>query len=288
VSIDAADGPDTWRSGFEFNPDQPVFDKIDHIIASGVTALALVVDWDGVVTMTKPDGSGGTSWEVLRRNMTSDEKRQRHAELFKYFGPLEAEGLLTLKESESWQRQALELLIGSSIKKIEADAVASNGNLRPGIAELFAAVDEVFINSAGEKHIIRATAKHHGLRPSRIFANDFRTRNGIVIGVHTHTLTHSLNKHTFSHRKQAKNYRVRNNVIVVGDNLHDAQMVSNEDGSTILRARVGIGRTSYITKHGRDAWQRYVRKSFEAGYDAVVIEDNVLALEGLLRNIAAA
>lgn len=288
VTKDTPPSLDTsWRDGFEL-ANQEAADKASQIIASGYDTLAFIFDWDGVITPNDPHGLGGTNWAVLKRNM-SPQSLERHAQLYQQFRPLEEQGRLTPEEADLWQRQALELLIGASIHAIEDDARRSNVQLRPGMNELFVVIQQasipVFIKSAGERHIIEAVASHHGFAPTAIFSNEFTIDDsGIITGVHEHTITHSLNKHTFSHRT-ANGHEARSTAILVGDNPHDTRMISDEVSDITLRIRVDIARKNHIEQHGLQAWRDYLRKSFTAGYDMVAIDDDVSALIGLTETI---
>jgi HAD superfamily phosphoserine phosphatase-like hydrolase len=280
--------PNLWQNGFIF-ANLPALDKAETIIDEGPDTLALIFDWDGVVTPNDPASMGGTNWAVLKRMMTT-ESLARHEQLFHEFRPLEEHGLLTAESADSWQRQAMELLIGASIQDIEQDAQRSNVALRPGMKQLFdiAEVAKIptFIKSAGERHIIEAVAQHHGLAPARIFANEFTVDKGIVTGVHEASLTHSLNKHTYSH-KLAKGYELHQTAIVVGDNLHDAHMIEDETEDTVLRVRVDTGRAAYIDRYGDNAWQAYLANSFKEGFDMVAIHEDVTALTSLIHAAVA-
>lgn len=277
----------SWRDGFAF-ADQVAADKTQQIIAAGGDTLAFIFDWDGVVTPNDPHGLAGTNWAVLKRNM-SPESLVLHQALYQQYRPLEEEGSLTPEDAESWQRQAMELLIGTSIEAIEEDARRSNVELRPGMKEFFTVVQRagipVFIKSAGEHHIIEAVANHHGFKPTKIFSNEFSVDdNGIITGVHEHTITHNLNKHTFSHRT-TDGHEARSTAIVVGDNLQDTQMITEDVSDIILRIRVDIARHTYTEQYGQEAWDNYLQKSFAAGYNMVAIDDNVNALIDLTKII---
>lgn len=269
--------------------DQAAQDKTAAIIAAGCARLAFVLDWDGVITPNDPTSMGGTNWAVLKRIMTT-ESLARHEQLFHEFRPLEEQGLLTSDSADRWQRQAMELLIDASIYDIENDARNSNVNLRPGMSQFFettaAAGIPVFIKSAGERHIIEAVAEQHNFKPAHIFANEFIVEDGRVIGVHEHSLTHSLNKHTFSHKSTDGN-EARSTMIVVGDNLHDAHMIDEEPGDTVLRVRVDAGQQAYIARHGSSAWPVYLERSFQEGFDLVGSHEDVTALTDLTRAIIA-
>jgi phosphoserine phosphatase len=276
---------DAWHRGFIF-ADDAVMAKFDRIVANGYDTLAFILDWDGVVTTKHSDGVNGTSWAILKRHM-STANQARHSELFNYFGPLEQSGQLTSEGSEFWQRQALELMIGASLSDIETDARA-HAKLRPGIEQLFAVCHQagipIFINSAGERHVISAIADQFDLMPTYIFSNDFTLNGDIISGVHEHTLTHNLNKHTHSHRN-TNGHAARNTTIVIGDNLHDAQMVGFSVEDLTLRIRIDIDQAAYTSDHGAAAWRHYVEQSFAAGYDMVVADNDAAAIVRLARAV---
>jgi HAD superfamily phosphoserine phosphatase-like hydrolase len=288
VTKDITPSLDTsWRDGFVF-ADQAATDKAAQIIAAGGDTLAFIFDWDGVITPNDPHGIAGTNWAVLKRNM-SPQNLERHQELYRQFRPLEEAGGLTPEAAEGWQRQAMELLVGTSIEAIEEDARRSNVELRPGMKEFFAVVQQanipVFIKSAGECHIIEAVANHHGFKPTKIFSNEFSVDdNGIITGVHEHTITHNLNKHTFSHRT-TNGHEARSTAIVVGDNPHDTQMIGDEVSDVTLKIRIDVARDTYIERYSLKAWDEYLQRSFAAGYDMVAVDDDVSALIRLTRTI---
>lgn len=280
-------GDNDWRSGFEF-ADALAHSKTDTLIQNGSDTLAVILDWDGVVATKGPDGVSGTTWSILKRHM-SQENQSRHSQLYTHFRPLEKSGQLTVEGAEFWQRQALELLIGSPIAEIEADA-QEHISLRQGMKQLFETCQDagvpIFINSAGERHVIEAVTRHHGLRPSHIFSNDFTIDGGIITGVHEHSLTHNLNKHTHSHRTTG-GHESRSTTIVVGDNLHDAHMIGLDIDDLTLRIRMDVAKNEYIGLLGVPIWEHYLRDSFQAGYDLVATDPDSHAIVALVAAVIA-
>lgn len=288
-----------WVGGFEY-ADIAATLKTAWLVDDGPSNLALIVDWDGVVTAKHYDGVSGTSWDVLRRHMTTQtqdpndpdsepvDRPAEHRKLYELYGPLEKRGLLTAEQSERWQRDAMALLTGSSLLRIERDA-RRTARLQPGVQDLFHLCDQanvpIFVKSSGVAQVINAIASQYGVSPTKVFSNEFSVDDqGVITGVDEQTLTHSLNKHAYSHLN-VDGHETRHHTIVIGDNLHDADMIEETDNLT-LRIRVGEDRDDYIQRHGMAGWRELVGESFDAGYDLVAVQHGLLGVLGLTRAIA--
>lgn len=274
-----------WTTGYEYADIAAVL-KTAWMIDDGPSELAFILDWDGVVTTTH-DGVSGTSWGVLKRHMTP-ENRRLHREYFDTYGPLLALDELSWEASEEWQREALKLLIGSRLAAIEDDA-RNTAHLQPGVKDLFKLCNQanvpIFIKSSGASQAIEAIAQKHNLTPTKIFSNEFDVENGKITGIKEHSFTHTLNKHHHSHLA-VDGHEMRRRTIVIGDNLQDAHMIDPDTNDLTLRIRVGQSRAAHIQQYGLEAWQNFIAKSFDKGYDAVAIDNGLLAVVGLTREIA--
>jgi phosphoserine phosphatase len=279
-----AEAPSNLFEKFEYRPTTPA--QIGELILAGPDVVALHLDWDGVAT----DKETGTTWGVMKRHMVSDRHRKLHGSLLEFYGELEEGDELEPLESEVWQTTALSLMVKANEHEIRADA-AESIHLRPGVRELFATCEDLgiptIVKSTGMTAIIDSICDQNGIRPTRIFSNEFTTKNGIITGLGP-DLVHSVNKHTFGNIKDLPELEGRKHPIVLGDNHHDARMVRKDEPgvSKVTRIRLDGGR-GYVESPKRRkpvTWPVYVEKTLK-NFDLVATEGNAFAVTGLIRAI---
>ena len=286
----------TWLTDFELAP--RAIDALARIALAGPDQLVIISDWDGVVTEKHPDGIGGTTWEVLRDCMPTADVRARyvpdhpigdpaaeHGKLYRHYSQYEREGTLTFEQAESWQRNAMNLLIGANMGQIKE---RSRGTiiLRPGAEDLINACSEqgipFGINSTGSAEVIEAVLQKHKLEPAFVSSNRFDTdEDGIIVGLTEGTMTHSLNKDSRT-RKFTAPYE-RTAAIGIGDNKHDTHILGDDGSEAHLRLRLDGGMAYHTTRYGVDGWVDYVVASFLHNFDAVATGSD---MHGLVRIIA--
>jgi phosphoserine phosphatase len=274
-------------SGFEaFSKAAPL---LESFVEYGPDRLAVVSDWDGVLTEKDPDGILGTTWGVMTQLMT-DENRAQHRELYNYFHTLELDGNLSPPTARIWQEQALQLMAGVPLDNLRANAFL-NVNLRPGTLELFKTCEDlgvpIIVKSTGSSEIIETVLGVNGLQ-AHVFSNRFLTDEaGIITGFDPDCLTHSLNKNSWSHRS-LPGLEDRDAAIVLGDNPHDAKMTRYKDSTSSLMIRIDGGRDYYIETYDEDVWEEYKWDSYRHGFHAVAINPDMLAVNGLVHTISGA
>jgi phosphoglycolate phosphatase-like HAD superfamily hydrolase len=281
-----------WKDEFEYAGPQ-IEAKVDAVASIRSPAIAMVLDWDGVVTSKN---AGPTTWHIMRdlmvddrdmpsnggQPMTAGQKRQKHSELLAYYGQLERAGTLTAAQASSWQRQAMPLLRGIHVPTLQEQIVARSV-LRPGSKELFTTCAKakigVFIISTSLALAIEPIVNGYGLKTTGIFANRPPVSNDLIAAGRPQPFVHPRNKHRF-HR--ASPHRAK---IIVGDNLHDAQMVPLNARYPTVRARTDQGRDNFTLEGEDTSWARFVARSFASGYDMVAVREGLMGVVALTNEI---
>lgn len=275
-----------WYTAFEFN--QPAIittAKSDRLIEQGPEQLVVVLDWDGVVTDKELSGPGGTNWGVMRKTMTS-ENQVEHQRLYRYYHAHEKAGTLTEQRSHNWQRRAFALMGGVALNHV-VELATETVRARHGAKEFFdrcAALGiATVIKSTGEATMIEAEAEANGFEPTHIFANRFHVVGGIITPYDANdpssvvipgTFTHSHNKRSFSHHAVVPG-PPRSNILSIGDNFHDLEMVPDQEAQTVLRSFQDGGKDRIEKEEGSKRWQELQTVSSLAGYyfDMLSIQD---------------
>lgn len=257
--------PDRKIDGFTAR-DESVWFKLERFRAAGPDKLHVVLDFDHTLTAGMIPGQNVGTFQILHEVLPEAVKPIHDAQYNKY-RPIEAAHELTEEMSKKWYTEALNLLSTSGINMLVAkDAMLRTIKARQGSHELFAASHEsqvpVVVLSAGVKQMIQLVMDKYKLDPDLVLATEFTVRpDDLVDGWKPKTLIHTMNKHERSHAQLAGLKEERPNVIVVGDELADAGMVSGD----ALRIRVfdpRVGETINETE--------YEKESFAAGYDLIV------------------
>ena len=255
-----------WQADFEY-PDPRIItdDKTNRIIGHGPDRLVVIADWDGVFTAKEQIGPAGTNFGVMRSCMTG-ENQLEHEALLNTHLTLEKQGKLTASVARFWQTSALALMSGVALDKL-TDRAREMIKVRDG-AKAFSDVCKelgipIVIKSTGEAHMIEAVADENGLEPTVVVANRLHTVNGVVIPRNTNdpasivvpgTLVDSFNKNSFSHHELLDG-PARDNVVLLGDNIHDLDMVHDHEVDTALRMFQDGGKEAVLEFEGLQRWQ---------------------------------
>lgn len=243
--------------------------KLGTLAADGPDRTNIVVDYDLSLTTNGHEASASNdTWSVVSMALPEGEARLADRELYLQYG--KREGELTIEEAELWWRGSIELYAQYGVRVHDVEMLAKEHiRFREGTKDLFdlCARHEITttILSAGIHNVIEATTTAAGIEPTAIIANKLRVEEGVYVG-YEGNLTHVKNKLVRGDETLAVIRELRPNTILVGDREEDAHMVEDSSDGVVLRIRVSDlaeGRSTALSP-------RYVNRSWEAGYDAVI------------------
>ena len=246
--------------------DESVWSKLERYRAAGPDKLHVILDFDHTLTAGIVPGKNVGTFQLLHDELP-EEAKSVHDELYNKYRPIEAAHQLTEKMSERWYIEALDILATSGINiKLAKDAMLKTIKARQGSSDLFKTSHEsgvpIVVLSAGVKQMIQMILEKYKLDPQLVLATEFIVRpDGEVHGWKKQTLIHTMNKHERSHAELSQLHHERPNVVVVGDELADAAMVSGD----ALRIRVFDPRIGETVNEAQ-----YEKESFAAGFDLIV------------------
>ncbi|MBT5829632.1 MAG: hypothetical protein HOH77_05485 [Candidatus Latescibacteria bacterium] len=244
-------------------------EKKDQFCSVGKDGICVVSDWDRTLTYPKKaNGEETTSYlAIVHGGYLGDGYREEMARLYvKYRGAElatdmgEADKLRLMNE---WWTAAFELLrdFGLTREMIQDVGARDAMVLREGVVDFFLAMNvglvPLNIVSAGLGDVIVAFLEARSLKLDcvDVVANWLRFgEGGEVVGCNT-SVIHSANKTCLIGVDQLGK---RSCVLVLGDTLEDAEMVTDFDGGTVIR--VGFLNADTIDK----------RDEFGKIYDVVI------------------
>lgn len=266
---------------------------VNHFYSEGAHNFHLVTDFDKTLNQAYVRGRLVPSIiSILRDNnyLTPDYGAKAKA-LYHKYSALEHDESYTIKERQKfiheWYRLHYELLIRCKLHKTDLDHVINNS----GFIEMRGYVPEIFhflsnkkipiviitAGGLGEETIQMCLQKNNLFLPNvKVVCNDLNwSDNGELIG-YTEPIVHSLNKNeqllsAYPWHGEVVN---RRNIMVLGDNIADANMVSSQNYDHLLK--VGI-----LIDDDFDKEEKY-----RATFDIIIKGDNSLNfIHRLLKNL---
>lgn len=209
----------------------------------------MVLDFDKTLTCGEVEGVQVSSIIALLRleNFISENYVDEAKKLFAFYHPIEIDPNID-KETKSekmheWWKKHLDLLTEKGLTKEDVDEVVKSKflQLRSGACELL-----TYLYNSNVKVIILSSnlPGEYGIQSFLKFKNcDFSNieviSNKVVWGEdgkilkYLEPIIHSINKTDFlTHKLSDKN------VLLIGDNLHDADMVKDSDAKVVYRIGV--------------------------------------------------
>jgi len=269
-------------------------EKIKYKIArDGVSRFHVLADFDRTLTKNFVNGKEVPSIISVLRNgnfLTKDYAEKAHA-LFDKYHPIEINSKISLKEKKKamheWWTAHFKLLVESklNIKDIEEVIKSEDIRLREGALEFFDLLHKhriplVVMSSAGlgDEAISLILKKEDRLYDNvYIISNSFKyDKKGDVIGIKK-PIIHSMNKDETMVKDFPSVYKTvkdRKNVLLLGDNLEDIDMIKGFDYDRILK----IG---FLNKNVKESLKYYKK-----AYDVVILNDSGMAyVNKLLKEI---
>lgn len=219
----------------------------------GISKLYVISDFERTLTYLFVDGKRVTSLiSILRNeNYLSNEYSQRAKALFNKYHPIEIDPKIPLEKKkakmEEWWRKHYEVLIKVGLKKDHIKKVINSGKikLRKGCFEFLDFLYRyripllIFSSSGlgGEAILMFLEKKKKLYSNIHIISNFLKwDEKGGFVGV-KEPIIHSLNKNGSIIRKLPvfKMIKNRKNVLLLGDNIEDCQMINGLDYENVIK-----------------------------------------------------
>lgn len=245
--------PELGREYVHIKCPNEVLSLLDKLSSGGVNALQVIADFDHTVTKQHIDGERHVSSFCVVNKCTTlpEDFRDKDRSLVEKYLPIERDPNLSKEEKTphmvEWYTITSELLNGFPLgpEEITSAVQKSNTELRTGTSELVNALDEanvpLLIFSAGLGDVVDVILKYHGVvnKNIHVISNFLKHKDGNVNGF-MNDIVHPFNKNgkAAEHTKYFQLMTSRHNVILMGDNLGDAEMA---DGVPNTDAVLKIG-----------------------------------------------
>ncbi|KAE8751966.1 hypothetical protein FOCC_FOCC001129 [Frankliniella occidentalis] len=245
--------PEFGRKWVHVKDPRKVRALLDKLESGGVNALQVIADFDHTITKQHVNGTRHTSSFCVINNCNGlpSHFSGKDSELLKKYLPIERDPHLTKEEKTpfmvEWYTMTSELFRGFPLDSSEiSEAVKkSNTELRSGFQDLVTTLDSLnvplLVFSAGLGDVVDAILKNHGVANKNIhvISNFLKYKDGLVNGF-TADIVHPFNKNgkAAEHTNYFQEMSSRHNVILMGDNLGDAEMA---DGVPNTDAVLKIG-----------------------------------------------
>lgn len=270
----------TPLGGLTFRDPAGTPQKLRGFRAAAPDKLYCLFDFDRTLTTTAHLGKDVTIWDLLDGLIPASE-REAYVKLSKQYQQMEMDGQLTQDHALEWWALSFEMYIQHGVNMEQIRKVLGELKIRRGAAEMFKLCETAnvptVILSAGIGDVIKIITEEHGMRPAAILSTQLHfSEDGRMTGWDADSLVHILNKHDKGHPKLAPIRAARPYTILVGDSLEDARMVKGDED--VLRIRVGDHHWSNKSK-----WEEYLAESFEAGYDIVLEQEDLLPVVELAK-----
>lgn len=248
--------------------------KLDIIRKSRPEDLTVVLDFDRTLTCGSVDGVEVTSIiAVLREENYIDEDYVKEARsLFAHYRPLEIDPSLSKQEKsnlmQEWWQKHLKLLTIKGFTKNDVDQVVLSKllQLRSGVKDFLQTLNNrsiktIILSSGipGYDGILGVLQREGCDYPNiEIISNKIVwNENGVANG-YVEPVIHSINKTEFLTAD-----KLSKNILLVGDNLHDAEMVLDAPDRNVFR--VGIYESTDLSNLGH----------YERAFDIVVVNEKI-------------
>lgn len=268
--------------GFLVGDEKVVIGKLGRFQREGKGKTHLLFDFDRTLTVNNNKGEDITTWHILRSHFTPQAQRQ-YDDLFQRFRPLEIQQKLTQNDAIAWWEQTLSLIKDSQVnmQKVEQNFL-SKANARPYATEVFETCEQLgvptVILSAGVKDVITLWCSYYKINPTVILSTQLKLgEGGLVIGWEKNSLIHVLNKREKGHADLSRIQVTHPLTILVGDSVHDADMVEGEED--VIRIRVIDPREDENISHKRFAEETFQR------FDLMIGNGSMKGLLDLVRAI---
>ncbi|MFA6588450.1 MAG: hypothetical protein WCT08_05270 [Patescibacteria group bacterium] len=250
---------------------------------AGPNSIHVLTDFDRTLTKAFVGGQEVVSTISILRNenfLSSDYSKKAH-QMFDYYHAIEIDNQIPLAEKklamQEWWTRHFQLLEASGLTKtdVEKAVTSSHFQSRDGVEEFFQILNAyhvplIIMSSSGlGGEAIELFLKHKkiNLPNISIISNNFIwDENGKMIGVKKPIIT-SLNKDEtvlsgFPVYQQVKD---RKNVILLGDNPHDVEMVTGFEYDNLIK----IGFLNEKVDENLD--------SFKKRFDVIILNDGDLS-----------
>ncbi|XP_014257180.1 7-methylguanosine phosphate-specific 5'-nucleotidase-like isoform X2 [Cimex lectularius] len=249
-----------------------VLKKIQLLVDSGPEKLQVITDFDRTITKH----NSPSSYAIYKLIPTlSKEFLDATDSLYKKFRVIEENPKMSREEKLphmiEWWESNEKWFIGLpyNIKDIDNAAKDSKVKLRLGTETVFYKMNKheipVLVFSAGLGDMVSAIIKEYNLDYDKVkvISNFFKVENEKVIGFQGQTLhIYNKNQHAIENTDYFKELSHRENAIVMGDSLGDANMAEGVQGNgTILK----IG---FLSHHVEDYLSQYLDL-----FDIVLVKD---------------
>jgi phosphoserine phosphatase len=258
--------------------------KMRRFGAAGLDSVHGVFDFDLTLTMPNEDGHPISSWGILKPHLPAEAQRKSD-ELFAHYYPLERGGTMTFEDAESWWTQALIIQRDSRVNLAEVEAhFLEVSSIRPGTKELFDYMKSVdvpsVVLSAGVKNVIDMWCAAYDIAPDLVISTLFETdEQGRMTGWDESSVVHVMNKAETGHPELERIKLGKPHVILVGDNIHDADMASGDDN--VIRIRI------IDTSRDTPAELEAIRQVTSERFDAIIEDGDMHAVRAVMDRIDA-
>lgn len=211
----------------------------------GDSSIHVVTDFDRTLTI----GESESSWGILSTgNFVSPEYIEDRNRLYKKYRPIEIDETMDWEKKNKymieWWNKHISLFIKYKLKEEVIKNAIKDVKImrfRDGAIEMLKSFYKrnipVIIISAGIGNFIELFLKLHGCYFDNIFimANFIKFEEGIAVGIEDMVI-HSLNKNEVSLPDKIQDkLKNRNNIILMGDNSSDINMISEEKRKEALK-----------------------------------------------------
>ena len=247
---------------------------------AGKAACFIISDFDRTLTYGTFNGKKTPSIISLLRdgNHLSEDYAEKAHQLFDHYHAIECNSSLPLEYRKAqmweWREKHDELLIASKLRLTDLKDIAQNGHLqlRKGVAECLRKLDEswiplVIFSASGCGDAIPLFMQHnqcdfHNI--SYVINRFSRDEMGFAKGIEGEVI-HALNKDEWVFSKfpeLREKLEKRENVILIGDGLGDAEMAQGTNHETLLKIWI-------LTLESPE-----LLKAYEEAFDLVLIGDD--------------
>ena len=247
---------------------------------AGKAACFIISDFDRTLTYGTFNGKKTPSIISLLRdgNHLSEDYAEKAHQLFDHYHAIECNSSLPLEYRKAqmweWREKHDELLIASKLRLTDLKDITQNGHLqlRKGVAECLRKLDEswiplVIFSASGCGDAIPLFMQHnqcdfHNI--SYVINRFSRDEMGFAKGIEGEVI-HALNKDEWVFSKfpeLREKLEKRENVILIGDGLGDAEMAQGTNHETLLKIWI-------LTLESPE-----LLKAYEEAFDLVLIGDD--------------
>lgn len=275
--------PELARTNVHIKNKELVNQKIKNLIEGGFDKLQVVSDFDKTLTKQHQNGKMHlSSFGIFSCCPSVTEEHTRFStELNKKYAPCEVDPTISKPEKkklmEEWWSLSEDSLRGLSVSQKEIEEVCGQlgPELRDGTKELFDQLQQadvpVLVFSAGLGDTVKAVMKHFdvNLPNVEVISNFLKYDNeGRIMGFKNTTI-HVYNKNEVAIKGTEFYKRIedRENVILMGDSLGDANMV---EGMETIRTVLKIG---FLYERSEEALPDYLDT-----FDVVLVDDQTMDL----------